>query len=416
MKINTLLTISITLFFFCCHDKIVKQTETAGVKMGNKNDTIPEMNLLDSEYELKERLTDSVLNILFSQITPKDEKYLNKPFYKSMKGIFNGEPAILNLNFGHLWQNGEWAFEGNLYLEKQQKAYDIEGYQSEKRKYIYFGLIDAAINYKELFMMFGHFDHQNQVLKGATLNLKNLKQDVFEFTENHTEGVVLDLSECYIRKKYLYKGEAKVWEDGTEYWVAHVNTMPMPLNENNPATYDFLKNKLKLNDSCTIICNSFAEKGLKTIKTTIETEGQLRNNSYSVLSKNNVYWNDDGLLVIRHHSVENTALTTWGDEELDFETYDLKAKRKLTEDDVFKKDYDEEKFAVALDDYFHWGEQYDKEGKRRVGVQMSNGFTSKGFYMVGRGNHGWYISPVFIPYKVVEPFLKDDFKNQYWKK
>jgi hypothetical protein len=419
MKINTLLTISIALFSFCCHDKVVKQHETAGVKMGNKNDTIPEMNLLDSEYELKNRLTDSVLEIMFSRITPKDEKDLNKPFYKSMKGTFNGEPAILNLNYGHLWENGEWAFEGNLFLEKQQKAYDIKGYQSEKLKYIYFGLIDASISFhEELFMMFGHFDNQNQGLKGTTLNFKNLKQDVFEFTENHTVGVVLDLNECYIRKKYLYKGVKKVWEDGREYWVANVNTMPMPLKENKQATYNFLINKLKLNDSCAIICNSFAEKGIRTIKETIETEGQLRNSSYSVLSKNNVYWNDDGLLVIRHHSVENTALTTWGDEELGFETYDLKKKRLLTDSDVFKeaeKKSRKEQFDKSIYDYFCWDYYYTND-KIALRLHETNGFTSKGFYMVGIGNHGWYVSPVFIPYKAVEPFLRDDFKTQYWKK
>ncbi len=36
--------------------------------------------------------------------------------------------------------------------------------------------------------------------------------------------------------------------------------------------------------------------------------------------------------------------------------------------------------------------------------------------MVGKGNHGWYVSSVFIPYQVVEPFLRDDFKKEYWKK
>lgn len=206
-------------------------------------------------------------------------------------------------------------------------------------------------------------------------------------------------------------------EDGREYWVAYVDAKPIPLKMNKPDVYKFLSSQLKTNENCASFCDSFAHYGIKTIKEMIETEGQLRNSAYSILHKNNVYWNDDNLLVLRKYEVENTALTTYGDESVEFETYDLRKKRLLTDKDVFKETQKEnELFDKSICDYFGWDYLYNKADKIELRLHSTNGFTSKGFYMVGKGNHGWYVSPVFIPYKVVESFLRDDFKNQYWKK
>ena len=419
MKINALLTVFIALCSFCCHDKVVKQSEMPVVKVENKNDTIPAMNLLDSEYELKERLTDSVLEIMFSRITHQEITNLNTPFYKCMKGSFNGEPAVMNLNFGHLWQNGEWAFEGSLYLEKQQKTYDISGYSSKKYKCFFFNLTNTAENWiYPAYYLLGTFGEKNQTLNGQILDCKNLKQGVFDFKETNTEEADLSSNECFVRKKYVYKGKSKVWEDGREYWVAYVDAMPIALKTNKPDAYVFLKNKLKINGNCASFCEKFVNKGINTIKKTIETEGQLRNSAYSILHKNMVYWNDDDLLVLSKYEVENTALTTYGDESVEFETYDLRKKRLLTDEDVFKmnnKEGENELFDKSIYDYFGWDYHYNEANKIELRLQQTNGFTSKGFYMVGKGNHGWYVSPVFIPYKVVEPFLREDFKKEYWK-
>lgn len=415
MKINTLLTIFITLFSFCCHDKVVRQPETAGVKIENKNDTIPEMNLLDSEYEVKKRMTDSVVKLMMPNVPTMNLAKLNKPFYKYMTGTFNGESAILNLNFAHLTYDGKWAFSGTLFFPTSMKNYEVWSSKYEEQNHINLYVTDKAeANFDNLFVMMGHFDDKN-VLKGLTLNNKNLKQGIFEFKETNTEGVFFDMTECFVRE--LYKGQV---EDDRKYHLVYEKSLPTPKSNKNQRTSNFLKKHFKEDANCSSFCNSFVISGSKAItKELIEAlkdSFPVRNSEYLLRSMNCVYWNEDDLVVIYKGDWDMRTLGDYGENEVNFDTYDIKRKRKITEKDVFNAKYDEEFFAKNILNYFHWDYTPDEKGKVKLGLYMSKGFTSKGFYMVGKGNHGWYVSPVFIPYQVVETFLRDDFKNQYWKK
>ena len=416
MKINTLFSVFIALCSFCCYDKIVKQPETIGVKMGNKNDTIPEMNLLDSEYELKERLTDSVLEIMMPNVPTMKLEKLNRPFYKYMTGVFNGDSAILNLNFAHFTYDGNWAFMCTIFIPTKVRAYEFWGIKSDTVKFIELYVKDRAeANFDALFTILGHFD-KNQAFKGITLDNRNLKRGSFEFQESNTEGAYFDMTECYALESYKVP-----IENNRKFSLVYAKSLPIPKSNNNKRVYSFLKKHFRENTHCSSFCSSFMDKGSKVIKKVLEDTleddfSQRDTDYYSLISRNSIYWNKDDLVVISKDDWNKTTLGDYGESKVNFETYDVKRSRKITENDVFKEDYDDEKFAGAIIDFFGWDKEQDKDGKIKFTLQMPNGFTSKGFYMVGKGNHGWYVSPVFIPYKIVEPFLKDDFKTQYWKK
>ncbi|MBL7814541.1 MAG: hypothetical protein JNL70_06010 [Saprospiraceae bacterium] len=418
MKINFLLTVFTTFIFFCCHDKVAKQPEANLTQIEEKKDSIPEMNLLDSEYKLRERLTDSVLKIMTPNVPTMNLNKLNRPFYKHMVGVFNGDSAILNLNFAHLTYDGKWAFAGTVFIPSKVRAYEVWGVKSDTAKFLDFYVSDKAeANFDNLFTMLGSFGDKN-VLKGLILDNKTLIQGVFEFQETNTEGVTqFDLSECFVNKPYI--DTKKLLKEDRKMSIVYTSSLPIAKPANKKDVLFFLNNHLKLNSNCEIHCDSFIIEGTKAIDVALkdlEEDEHLRNSEYSVVARNSIYWNNDDLVVIFKLFWSNTELDTYGGAGVSFETYDIKRKRKLTEKEVFKKSYDEEKFAEAIDNYFNLEARYDDKGKRELLLNMSNGFTSKGFYMVGKGNHGWYVSPVFIPYKVVEPFLRDDFKNQYWKK
>jgi hypothetical protein len=255
-------------------------------------------------------------------------------------------------------------------------------------------------------------------LKCLTLDKKNLKQGVFEFKEANSEGgAQFDLTECFINKPYM--DTKKLLKEDKKMNIIYTASLPIAQPSNKKEVLDFLKNHLKVNSNCTAQCDSFVIEGTKAIDAALkdlEEDEHLRNSEYSVVSRNSIYWNNDDLVVIFKLYWANTELDTYGGAGVKFETYDLKRKRKLTDRDVFKKGYNEQEFAKKVLEFYHFDEEPDEDGKVRLGLQMSNGFTSKGFYMVGKGNHGLYVSPSFVPYSVVEPFLKDDYKNQYWKK
>lgn len=415
MKINALLTVFIALCSFCCHDKVVKQFEMPVVKVENKNDTIPEMNLLDSEYELKERLTDSVLEIMMPSVPTMNLAKLNRPFYKYMRGIFNGDSAILNLNFAHLTYDGHWAFMGTIFIPTKVRAYEFWGIKSDTVKFIELYVKDRAeANFDALFTIMGHFD-KNQVFKGLTLDNRNLKRDSFEFKESNTEGAYFDMTECYVLESYKVP-----IENNRKFNLVYAKNLPIPKSNSNKRVYSYLKKHFKANTHCSSFCSSFMAKGSKIIKKVLEDTleddfSQRDTDYYSLISRNSIYWNEDDLVVISKDDWNKTTLGDYGESEVNFDTYDIKRKRKLTEKDVFNAKYDEEFFAKNILNYFHWEYTRDEKGKVELGIRMSNGFTSKGFYMVGKGNPGWYVSPVFIPYKVVEPFLREDFKKEYWK-
>jgi hypothetical protein len=99
---------------------------------------------------------------------------------------------------------------------------------------------------------------------------------------------------------------------------------------------------------------------------------------------------------------------------LHFKTYNTKNKKRMYWSDIFKiKEFGDERdnMGKIILKYLEWDKDNDD-----LNANISEGFTSKGFYLSAPGNHGFYITPVFIPYQVVESFLKDDFKNQYWKR
>jgi hypothetical protein len=416
MKI-LLFLISITTFIFC-HNQTVKQqqTDNSAMPIATKTDSLPDMNLLDSDYTVRERLTDSVLKTMLPNVPTMNVKMLNKAFYKYLKGTFNGKAAIMNLNFGHFDYEGKLVFSGTLYLDSEQKMYEIWGEKSDTIPFISFYVSDKAeANFDNLFILQGHID-EKKVLEGLILDTRTLKQGNFEFRESNTEGCAFfDFTECFARKKYT--GKQSENDKERAYFAAYANDVPLVKVSNAPEIYGFLKQYFSPSGKCPPIADSFVNQGVKVIEKALKREGSsLRNSVNSMIFANSIYWNQDNLVVINNFVWDNTDLMSYGGAGVEFSTYDLKRKRKLTEKDVFKDDYDDEPFAKAIYAHFEWEEETNDKGKVEIRMNNTNGYTSKGFYMVGKGNHGWYVSPVFIPYAVVEPFLRDDFKKEYWKK
>jgi hypothetical protein len=123
---------------------------------------------------------------------------------------------------------------------------------------------------------------------------------------------------------------------------------------------------------------------------------------------------------MRHYDYAETEIYSYGGQGVEFATYDLKKKRVLSQKEVFKPNYDEDAFARAIYKHLDWTidkEDLDKGGQLSLGShQISDGFTSKGFYLIGNGNHGYHLSDKFVAYEAVEAFLRDDFKQNYWKR
>ena len=145
------------------------------------------------------------------------------------------------------------------------------------------------------------------------------------------------------------------------------------------------------------------------MKKVFSEEEHIRNSEYSVVYRQNIVWNDDNLLVVSDFDWTNDEIVSYGEANLGFKTYDFKNNKRLTSSDIFNKRFESDDFDKAVLNYFKW--KGDK-----LNCNISEGFTSKGFYIIGRGNHGWYVKPIFVPYQAVEPFLKEDFKKEYWKR
>jgi hypothetical protein len=166
------------------------------------------------------------------------------------------------------------------------------------------------------------------------------------------------------------------------------------------------------------------KKGIKEMEAVLKLGEGIRNSYYYELEQRLVNWNQDDLLVLYLYNEDETRIQIRGWKNRDFITYDLKEKRELTIKDVFKPNYDEDAFARAIykyfdDKYCDWkikGSNLDLNRKLKFRGHLSNGFTSKGFYLLRNGNHGHQITDGFVTYEVVEAFLRDDFKQKYWKK
>jgi hypothetical protein len=404
MTFTLFLTAATALIF--CQNPTVKQVsaDKTTISIAVKKDSLPEMNLLDSDYTVRERMTDSALQAILPNVPTMNVRTLNKAFYKYFKGSFNGEPAIVNLNFGHLTYEGGWAFEGTLYLNSKQKSYEIWGEKSDTASSLRLNLSDKTeADLEALFTLLGHFDDR-KFFKGFTLDSKTLKQGSFEFKEVNTDGgAFFDFTECYARKKYT--GKQTEEDKEREYFAAYVNDVPLAKVTNTPEVYDFLKQYFNSSGGCSFTADSFVNQGVKTIGKMLKKEGgRLRNSVYSFIFRTTIYWNQDNLVVVNNDVWDNTELISYGHSGLSFSTFDLKKRRKLTEKDVFIDNYDDEPFAKAIYAYFEWEEETNSDGKVEIKMNNTNGYTSKGFYMVGKGNHGWYVSPVSSLTKLLNLF------------
>lgn len=379
------------------------------------SDSLPVTTRLDS-YKVQELRNEAAFKEMKQKMLPM-KQFNDQPFYQYLKGTFRGEKGILNLSFAHFAEDGSAAFQGSLFIDAFHKSYEIEGKLDEDQQYFLWYVAENAVasEHSPLFLMLGRWDEKTG-FNGYTLDCGTWKQSPFEFQVHPpATGVFLDLEECFARKKY--RASRTQLQASREYSIVYNETIPIPQTRNTADIHSFLKSFLGKRNPCKTNGDSFTVKGLEEIKATLAAGEAIRNRNYSKIQRNCIYWNEDSLLTVYHLDFEDMALMTYGMGQIEFTTYDLKRQKKMTEADVFQAHYDEKAFAQTVCSYLKRGEGcQDDQGKLSLSLWKSDGYTSKGFYMVGTGNHGDYRSPIFIPYEVVESFLRADFKHQYWKK
>lgn len=404
------------LFFLCAVSCYQDNTHTA-TKNNDKNDSLKAstnsrldslyINLADSSYEVRQSMIEKAWQTLMPQVPKMNVKSLNSPFYMRMEGFFNGHPAILNLSFGHFAYDGDWVLEGTLYDYAENIMYKGWTRTSDTLSYMPFSIEDNITNQE--FEFRGGL--KGNIFSGIALNCSTLQHTTFEFKEKYNDSSYsYDISECYMNIPYTGAPPREQPDRAFSIILAHSNTVMKPENKAN--IYHFLKDSLKHNSDCNTIWNDFKKRANSELSETFKNEGFARNSEYSSVIKKNIVWNDDNLLVLNKYFWDNTAIISYGDQDLAFITYDLSNQKQLHWSEVFKMEVlnpDHNRMEKAILEYLEWE-------KDDLNANISEGFTSKGFYIVAPGNHGYYIRPIFIPYEVVSDFLKDDFKKRYWKK
>jgi hypothetical protein len=396
-----LFTLILSVTFIFCKNSKKEQTQSS-IIVADKIETAKTLDFSQLDYEIQEKMIDSAWQSIMAQVPSMNVKTLNKPFYKHMVGSFNGHKAVLNLSFGHFTYDGEWATEGALYDYVDNVTYKEFSTGFDTLNYLVLHIDDKINNSYEI-----RGALIENTFKGIALNSNTLQHFPVEFVTQNTEGVVdLDIYECF--NKELYTG-IKPSEDDRDFYTiySHYNPLAKPTNKSDIA--QFLNDNLRIEEDCAEKCAIVKKEGDAFMNKIFKEETNSRNSEYSIIENNLAVWNDDNLLVISKFDWGNTDLLSYGGAGLWFDTYDYINKKKLTSSDAFLGDYNQNKnLDKAILSFLGF-----EEGKS---LDFSDGFTSKGFYVIGSGNHGWRVTPFFIPYHIVEPFLKEDFKKQYWKK
>jgi hypothetical protein len=417
---KSFLKIIFLLSIGACNDKpapiptSIPQSQTA-----LKKDTVTPTNLLRAEHGVQQRYWETAAQTIKPKVSEFDTKSLKSAFYRHMKGQFNGKTSTLHLHFGHFQGDGDWAFTGNLYVDSLKKAYEIWGYLDNNRIYLSGHDKSQALR-TAVWTGFAAFDAQ-QHLKGVFFQNQDLQEGTFDFQEVPVanSGIALTFEECYAKRMCDKRYQAK--DDESHYsviWMHHAWRAANPKD-------DFLDEHLHKTSDCAKDTQSFLKTALfkmeKAMKAALKNPDEsIRNDAYFELQRATIDWNQDDLLVMRHYDCAQTAIYSYGGQDVKFATYDLKQKRVLTQKEVFKPDYDEDAFARAIYKHLDWSidkDDLDQDGDLSLGEhEISDGFTSKGFYLIGTGNHGYHLSDKFVAYEAVEPFLRDDFKRTYWKR
>ena len=396
-----LFTLILSISFIFCKNSKKEQAQSATI-VEEKAQVTNTLDISTLDYEIQEKMIDSAWQSIAAQVPKMNIKSLNKPFYKHMVGTFNGHKAVLNLSFGHFTYDGEWATDGSMYDYVENIAYTEFSRDFDTLDYLPLYFDDKT---KHSYQIRGALS--NNTFKGIALNTNTLQYFHVEFEAKNTEGGVdLDIEECF--KKSAYTG-VKPSEDDRDFYTIYMHYNPLAKATNKPDIAQFLNDSLRMQEDCETKCATVKKEGDTFMNKIFKDETNSRTSEYSIIENNLVVWNDDNLLVISKFDWGNTDLLSYGGAGLWFETYDYLNKKKLKPQDAFIGDYEQNKTLDQAILTFLGLE----EGKS---LDFSDGFTSKGFYVIGSGNHGWRVTPNFIPYHIVNKFLKDDFKKQYWKK
>ena len=374
---------------------------------------------------------------LDENIPKMDDDIFKHPFYKHFKGNIGNRPAILDLTISENSISGSLGYDNTF---ERSEVY-MEG--SNESNIIILYLPQSTMPTKRVYpisTLRGSFDLNKTTLSGYALNDSTLLPISFEFKENYNAALALDyklnsqkevinkIPNSYTLSRHFATPSAPV--DLGEFLKAQMLKNIKDKNQyyypNEQFDGENFKKKLPnftdFESASSFLTNLHFEIWKKIMtddyrNSLLNENGEVRTTSRlpMVSDKSSVFFNNGKLLAfdLRTWSMDGES---YGDMTSTVVMYDLVTKKEITDNDVFKPNFDRNIIYQSLSNYYDF-EKPDSEQSQYYGYSKFKFayFTDNAIVFCGQGNHGWMYNRYSFPIEDFKPVLKKSFLELYFK-